>query len=117
MVSYYVILLTATEGGKLIPQSYLTDTYDNPAKVTLVLDHLVTDKLHVTPSIGTVTPKIYLHGRYHSAHSYKTLLLWIIVLSGDIELVDLFQNRSDKINKSTLPKYTKKIKSIGIILF
>ena len=85
MMSYYVILLTAI-GAKLIPQSYLTDTYDNPAKVTLVLDHLVTDKLHVTPSIGTSTSKIYLHGHYHSNHSYKTLLLCIIALSGDIEL-------------------------------
>ena len=85
MVSYYVILLTAI-GAKLIPQSYLIDMYDSPAKVTLVLDHLVTYKLHETPSIGTVTSKIYLHGHYHTTHSYKTLLLCIIVPSGDSEL-------------------------------
>ena len=42
MLSYYVILLT-TIGAKLIPQPYLIDTYDSPARVTLVLDHLVTD--------------------------------------------------------------------------
>ena len=41
VVSYYVILRTAI-GAKLIPQSYLIDTYDSPAKATLVLDHLVT---------------------------------------------------------------------------
>ena len=85
MVSYYVILLTAIR-AKLIPQSYLTDTYDSPANVTLVLDNPVTDKLHVTPSIGPIASKIYLRGHYHSTHSYKTLSLCIIVLSGDIEL-------------------------------
>ena len=85
MVSYYVILLTYI-GAKLIPQSYLTDTYDSPAKVTLVQGHLVTDKLNKTPSIGITTSKIYLHSHNHSNHSYNTLLLCIIVLSGDIAL-------------------------------